>query len=619
MRVENLRSLGAGATLDTDLVVIGSGPAGLTIAREFFGTSTRVLILESGQREEDPQYINLNTVESVGEPKGDEAQLRRRVPLCPSWSNQSQPYGIRCRVLGGSSHAWAGKSAPFDHIDFAARDWVPYSGWPFGLEILDSYIDRAAEVLNLGPNCYDDKFWELLGIAPPQPQFDPSLLKSCFWQFARSRINNMDIIRFGPEFVTFDAPNVRVLLNATVTRIDTNEAGSAFQSLEVSTIDGVRSQVRAKAAVLAASGIENPRLLLVSNGIHPNGLGNQHDVVGRFLMDHPFTTLGRFKAEDWRAVLERFGLYSIKHRGRRHLYMPGLVLSKEFQERERLLHCAVYMSQKHTLDDPWDSLKRLVRANSDKPISDLLNVASSPGMVAKGLGVRAFQSNAVPERVKQFAIDAIIKQFPNFAVAEFQNRCLPHKLSDIVIEGITEQRPDPESRITLSYKSDALGVPIARVDWRIDGEARRSLMRLGQLLATELPRAGLPSPLLEDWVAEGRPQDGVIIDFGHTAGTTRMSDNPKSGVVDSNCQVHGVTGLYVAGASVFPTNGHANPTLMILSLAIRLADRIKADLARRKPVVGGVSIGAEGADEYPVSVLESPLGVEEETVLRELV
>jgi choline dehydrogenase-like flavoprotein len=404
------------------------------------------------------------------------------------------------------------------------------------------------------------------------------LLKSFFWQFARSRIDMLDHMRFGPEFLPFDAPNVRVLLNATVTRIDTNEAGSAFDGLEVSTIDGVRSRVRAKAAVLAASAIENARLLLVSRGNNVNGLGNQHDTVGRFLMDHCGATIGRFKAEDWPGALERFGFYGVKQGGRLHMYMPGLVLSKELQEREQLLHCAVYMSQKIASCDPWGALKRLLRAKSDKPISDLLTFVSEPGLIAKGLGIRLFASNAVPEWAKRFVINAIMMRFPNFAVREFQSRGLPHILSDIVIEGISEQRPDPESRITLSDKCDALGVPIPRINWRIDDEARRSLMRLGQLLATEFPRARLPAPLLDDWVAEGRPQDSVIIDFGHTCGTTRISDNPKLGVVDSNCQVHGVAGLYVAGASVFPTSGHANPTLMILSLAIRLADRIKVDL-----------------------------------------
>jgi choline dehydrogenase-like flavoprotein len=167
VQVRDLSLLGADAPIDVDLVIIGGGPAGLTIARNFFGTSTRVLILESGRRDEDAQFTDLNAVESIGEPKG-EAQARMRTTVFgtpTSWSNESQTFGARCRVLGGSSRAWAGKSAAFDHVDFAVRNWVPYSGWPFGLETLEPYLDRAAEVLNLGPNCYDDRLWELLGIA----------------------------------------------------------------------------------------------------------------------------------------------------------------------------------------------------------------------------------------------------------------------------------------------------------------------------------------------------------------------------------------------------------------------------------------------------------------------
>jgi choline dehydrogenase-like flavoprotein len=584
MQVKDLGSLDAEARLDTDLVIIGGGPAGLTIAREFFGTSTRVLILESGRLEENPRFANLNTVESIGEPK-DEAQVRKRIAFhgaqSSSWSNESQRFGVRCRVLGGSSHVWAGKSAAFDAIDFAVRDWVPYSGWPFGLETLSPYLDRAADVLNLGPNFYDDRLWELIGITPPQPQLDPGLLKSFFWQFAQSRIDKLDLMRFGPEFLTSDVPNVSVLLNATVTRIDTNAVGSAFEKLEVSTIDGVRSLVRARAAVLAASGIENPRLLLVSNNDHPNGLGNQHDIVGRFLMDHPSARIGRFKADDYHSVVERFGFYGVNHGGSAHMYMHGLVPSRELQEREQLLHSAVYTMEERALDDPWDALKRLLRAKSDWPLADLLAVASCPTLLAKGVGRRMLQSAVVPQKIKKVALDVIIKNFPNFAVREFQSRGLPHKLKGLFIDGISEQRPDPESRITLSTQCDALGVPMARVNWRIDIDSRRSLIRLGQLLASEMPRVGLPAPLLEDWVANDRPQDSVIIDMGHIIGTTRMSNDPRLGVVNSDCQVHGVMGLYVAGASVFPTSGHANPTLMILSLAIRLADKIKVDLARQ--------------------------------------
>jgi choline dehydrogenase-like flavoprotein len=580
--IEDLGAVGPDATIEADLIIIGSGPAGLTIAREFFGTSTRVLVLESGQREEACKFDDLNAVESIGEPQGD-AQMRKRVEFhgtsSASWSCESQQYGVRCRVFGGSSKVWAGKSAAFDPIDYTVRDWIPFSGWPFEREALDPYVDRAAEVLNLGPNCYDDRLWELAGISPPEPQLDPKLLKSFFWQFARSRIDTMDVMRFGSEFIIVDESKVRVLLNATVTRIDTNEAGTVLEGVEVTTIDRVRSRVRAKAAVLAAGGIENPRLLLASNNTRSRGLGNQNDVVGRFLMDHPGARIGHFRLEDCPAVVKRFGFYGVKHLGRSHLYMHGLAPSREFQERERLMHCAAYMQEERAPDDPWDALKRLLRKTSKNPISDLGSVGASPGLLAKGIGIKMFESNLFPQQLKDLVINAIIKKHPNFVVREFQSRGLPHKLAGVVIDGITEQCPDPESRITLSDKTDALGVPIARANWRVDQRARNSLIRLAKLLEAEFFRVGLPKPILEPWVAEEKPENSVIIDMGHTMGTTRISDNPKDGVVDPKCQVYGVDGLYVAGASVFPTSGHANPTLMILALAIRLADQIKIDLA----------------------------------------
>ena len=583
MRVENLAELAANATIDADLVIIGGGPAGLTIAREFFGSPIQVLVLESGQLTETPRATDLNTVESIGEPKG-EAEIRRRIEWhgsgSSSWSQEAQPYGVRCRVLGGSSHTWAGKVAAFDAADFAKRDWVPYSGWPFTPESLIPFLDRAAVTLNLGPNCYDSEFWTLLGLKTPPAGPDPALLRSFFWQIARSRLDSGDIMRFGPEFVALDAPNVRVLVNATVTSVDTNAEGSAFGGLEVSTIDGVRSRVRAKAAVLAASAIENPRLLLASKKTNPRGLGNAHDLVGRFLMDHLGTKIGAYKASDCPEIGKRFGFYSIRHQGQAHIYMHGLTPSRALQERESLNNCALYMLEEWAPDDPWGAIRRLAGGKSDKPISDILAAASSPGLLLKGVAMRLFESNALPESFKSVVVNAVISQFPNFAVREFRTRSLPHKLNSIAIEGIAEQRPNPESRITLSDKTDALGVPMARVDWRGDREARRSLARLGQHLMKESIRIDIPAPQLDDWVIDERHDDGIFIDSAHTAGTTRMSDDPKQGVVDSNCRVHGVAGLYVAGASVFPTSGHANPTLMIVSLAIRLADRIKLDLKR---------------------------------------
>lgn len=577
----DLARLGDGHELEADLLIVGGGPAGLAIAREFFNHRAQVLVLESGRLEEDADIDALNSVESVGEPRTD-AQIARRSEFhgasAARWSHASQPYGVRCRVLGGSSHAWAGKSAAFDCVDFERRPWVPHSGWPITRAELEPHLDRAASLLNLGPNVYDDRLWSLRGGVPPEPRLDPEILQTFFWQFARSRLDPMDLMRFGPEFVRESAPNVRVLLNATVTAVRTDPSGNRFDGLDVACLRGPRARVRGKAAVLAASAIENPRLLLASNGLRKGGIGNEHDVVGRFLLDHPSARIAHFDARLAPRIVDRFGFYGVPHRGRTHMYMHGLALPRCVQENEGLLNSALYMMEERAPDDPFEAIKRLMRGRSDAPASDVMAVMKSPVLVAKGIGMRAIQGNKMPEWLKTSLINAAIRISPNFVAREHLDRGLPHKLLGVTVEGISEQRPDPDSRITLSGTKDPFDVPLAKVDWKIDRQARRSLARLGQLMSAEFARAGLPMPTLERWVADESLDDAAVIDMAHAMGTTRMSDDPSQGVVDSNCRVHGVAGLYIAGSSVFPTGGHANPTLMILALAIRLADHLKSSM-----------------------------------------
>ena len=583
MDIEDLTRFDRNSLFETDLVIVGGGPAGLTIAREFFDSSVRVLVLESGLLDETPDHAALTEVESIGEPNGVQKRERRtrfHGASAPFWSQELQPYGVRCRALGGSTHAWAGKSAAFDAIDFAARPWVPHSGWPVAQAALASYIDRAASVLNLGPNAYDETIWKLVGMRPPEPRLHAEGLRDFFWQFARSRIDQLDIMRFGREFTTFQAKNVRVLLNATVTNIELAADGSSFQGLDIATIDGIASKVRAKCAVVAASAIENPRLLLASNKVQAAGIGNSRDQVGRYLMDHASARIGRFEPGDLGPVIKRFGFYGVRHDGQTHMYMHGLALAPELQERERLLNSAVYFLPERSPDDPWDALKRLLRRKSAHPAQDMLAVMAGAGLLTKGVGMRMLASSAMPAPLKDFIVNTAIRYSPNLVAGEFQDRGLPHKLTGLWVDAITEQRPDPASRITLSERTDRLGVPLACVNWRIGDDERQTIVRIADMVSDAFGRAGLPKPILEGWVAQKRLTDAMIIDMAHTLGTTRMSQTPNSGVVDVNCRVHGVRGLYVAGGSVFPTSGHANPTLMILALAIRLADTLKAEFAQ---------------------------------------
>jgi choline dehydrogenase-like flavoprotein len=587
MHIENLSKFNSGSVFETDLVIVGGGPAGLTVAREFFGTSIRVLVVESGLLNETQEHAALAAVESIGEPIS-ELQKQKRIAFhgasSPLWSQDAQPYGVRCRALGGSSHAWAGKSAAFDPIDFASRSWVRSSGWPMKREALDPYLDRAADALNLGPNCYDDGLWQLLGINAPEPGLEAAGLRSFFWQFARDRIDQLDIMRFGREFAGLKAGNVRVLLNATTRRIKLTSDGSTFVGLDIATIDGMASEIRASVAVIAASGVENPRLLLASNAVHSNGIGNAHDLVGRFLMDHVGARVAGFEPSAIAPIMKRFGFYGLRHGGRTHMYMHGLAVSPEVQEREQLLNSAVYFMPERAPDDPWDALKRLLRGRSSSPLNDALAVVTGSGLVAKGIGMKALASTVMPDTLKKFIVDTVVRYRPNMAAEQFQSRGVPHKLTKLWIDAISEQRPNPDSRISLSDRTDRLGVPLAKVDWRIDDDERHTLIRVAELVCEAFPRAGLPRPFLEPWVAQKRIADGIVIDMAHTLGTTRMSENPRSGVVDENCRVHGVGGLYIAGGSIFPTSGHANPTLMILAFAIRLADKIKSEYFRSQNI-----------------------------------
>jgi choline dehydrogenase-like flavoprotein len=583
--IADLSDFAPDAPLTADVVIIGGGPAGYAVAAGLKDLPLEIVVLESGLEDWSEAHEALNTVDSVGEPAGVGRVARRtefHMGGMSQWAAEQQGFGVRRRGLGGSSEVWAGKSAAFDDLDFNVRPWMAYSGWPFPKSHLQPFIDRAAEMLNLGPNHYDEKLWDAVGVSAPEPLLNPQILRSFFWQFARARHDRLDFMRFKRAFTALDTPKVRIVLNATVRCLYPTRSGACIQEAEATTLAGAAYRIRARTFVLATGAIETPRLLLNSGRLTGHPFGNAHDLVGRFLMDHPSATIGQFRLADCGAINRRFGFYGISHSGQTHMYQHGLVLSPEVQRREGLLNCAAYMMEQRAPDDPWEAIKRLLRHQSVHLVADALAVLMGSGLVLRGVGSSLAARGAWYSRVNQRLIDMMIRRPPNAVVREFRDRGLPHKLTGISIDAITEQRPDPNSRIVLGERLDPLGVPVPRIDWRIDEQATRSLMRMGQLIDQEFARAGLPQPILESWVVKERAADGQIIDMAHTAGTTRMGERPELGVVDPHSGVFGFDNLYVAGASVFPTIGHANPTLMILAMAIRLADHLKSRL--REPL-----------------------------------
>jgi choline dehydrogenase-like flavoprotein len=163
---------------------------------------------------------------------------------------------------------------------------------------------------------------------------------------------------------------------------------------------------------------------------------------------------------------------------------------------------------------------------------------------------------------------------------------LLHKLGlrDVALLVRAEQAPNPESRVVLTDRTDPLGLPRLALDWRMTELDVRSVAALVKALDAELRRLGLGRVEIAPWLSDpagGWRTDPLIsahpIGGYHHMGTTRMSDDPRSGVTDAFGRVHGVANLHIVGSSVFPTSSWANPTLTIAALALRTAQRVAAD------------------------------------------
>jgi choline dehydrogenase-like flavoprotein len=260
-------------------------------------------------------------------------------------------------------------------------------------------------------------------------------------------------------------------------------------------------------------------------------------------MDHPRATLGTFEEQDIPVIQQRLGLRRLASGSR---IQCGFALPVKVQRSQRLLNCAAWTTQHIAEDDVWRTMR----------------------------DARLMQGQA-----SWRAITSVARNADQFVTSLWDKlvlgRPLRRRLSRLDLDMMVEQAPDPDSRVRLSERTDALGVPLAEIDWKIGRMERLSAIRLGHAIHRALSESGMPAPCLAPWVLLARPDEAIFADAAHPAGGTRMADNASRGVVDSNCKVFGLDNLYVAGSSIFPTLGHANPTLTIVGLAVRLAATLR--------------------------------------------
>lgn len=514
------RTLPEGTRLDADVCIVGGGAAGITLARELAGGGRRTILLESGGFDYDDQTQQLYEGRSVGQ---------KLHPLSTE----------RLRFFGGSTNHWSGGCRPFDAQDLAARSYIPDSGWPIGASDLDPYYRRAQAICQLGPYNYDPADWQEGGVRPLELAAHATLSTGLYQYSPPTRFGEV----YRPDLDRGEG--IAVYLQANVIDIETDDSAGCVTGLQVACLNGRRLRAVAKAYVLATGGIENPRLLLSANRVQAAGLGNGHDLVGRYFMDHPYIP-------DAAAVV-----LDGQH--------PLLAFYRQRKVRGALVQGYFYATAEAS------------QANALPTFS----IGLQPGeLTSSGSGRQAL--NAIVHSIAaghwpdDFTMD--VKQILRSVAVDAREKYYQWTHSEPALfstDYMCECPPDPESRVTLGDAVDALGMRRVVVDWRLPADLESKMVRAHELLARELGRLGL-GRLRMNTRDTGRDAMANLTNGYHHMGTTRMHVDPRHGVVDADCRVHGISNLFVAGSSVFPTYSFDNPTMTIVALALRLADHLKS-------------------------------------------
>jgi choline dehydrogenase-like flavoprotein len=504
----------------TDVCIIGAGAAGITLAREFAGRPFKVCLLESGGLDFDSATQDLYAGEIDGFPEALDVS--------------------RLRYFGGSTNHWTGASSFLEPIVMQKRPWVPHSGWPISRADLDPFYGRAAEITQIGTHLFNPEYWrDDMAAFFKQPPFADGRLVAAIWRkspptrFAKTYRADLEA-----------GENIAIYLNANVVDIETDETARRVSGLRVACLDGNRFRVTGKLFILAAGGVENPRLLLASNSVQTAGLGNANDLVGRFFADHVGFTVAQIllnePSDSAISPLSAVGVVTTR-----------LMLSDATVEQEKLTQFAALVEPVHEGDGygtGYLTLRRLTKMvrhgqMPDHLWGDLYNILADLGGLIEDLG-------------EKFGA-----------------------VSALNLISATETIPNPDNRVTLIEERDALGMHRVRLHWRFSADDKQILRRTVEIIGEEMGRAGVGRLKAHDWLLTEDLDGHAFEAHHHHMCTTRMSDDPKTGVVDPDCRVHGMDNLYIAGSSVFTNTGVASPTISIVALALRLADHIKARLA----------------------------------------
>ena len=534
-----------------DLAIVGSGPAGLTLANELAGSGLNIAVLESGLRRPTRRGDELRRVISEG-------------IHVKEWSRE--------RILGGASTTWAGLSSPLDPLDFEPRPWLSRSSWPIDRGELERDYQAAAERYRFPKLAAfgQEGFAKLRSdgeLAPSWNMLDEKIF------LAAAEPQN-----FGAEWSTVcEQEGTDLWLDATLLELTLEAGDRGVRAARLRTRGGKEHKLTARIFVLAAGGIENARLLLLSRSSAPKGLGNEHDQVGRCFMNHPKNYCGTLELEHpIESLPYYFGCLWQGFAG-----YAGLRIDPLVQRDRELLNSYVRLEPLF----PW----------TDGPGVEALVtlVKGSKGLFTRWKRKRKDQvvelrdysetgDDSERQNARRGALAAagdawtVLAHAPQVAhYAKYRLTRAKPKVHRARVRNFMEMEPHPDNRVTLSNERDSNGQPLPHTRHECTGLDRRSMVALHDMLAMEVDRVGIGT--LDSDLDDKLPWP-IDQDASHHMGTTRMGSDPKASVVDLNGRLHSVDNVYCAGASVFPTSGSANPTFTLVALSIRLARHLRERL-----------------------------------------
>ncbi len=539
-----------------DICIVGSGPAGLTVASELADLGKRIVILESGKMGKTQYADTLREIKNTGE-----------ILIRPS---------SRERILGGASTTWSGLSAPLDQIDLENRPYLSYpSGWSLSLSDLKPYYQRATRY----------------GF-PPLESFDGSWLASARdvgdFTLSSTHILEKTFIALDPPWnfskklrPVFEKQNIDLYLDATVTHLSSKKDSGGITLVTTADIrasDGSVRKISARIFVLATGGLENARLLLLSRDTSSCGLGNEHDQVGRYLMNHPKGNLGILRLK--RPIKNLPHLFGYLRDG--WSGYAGIRLQDDTERSLKILNSYLRLEPIFPWTDSRGVFALIMIVKKTKFFLRWWKQKQKDMVQLRDwneTGDDQQEEQVYNKKINLFTAGwMIITDAP--AVYSYLSHRLNNKKEPEVkiarLRNFMEMEPLPENRLTLSDELDINGKALPTVTLNTSALDHRSLVELHRIFGEEVKRNNIGT--LESNLGTADPWP-IIAEASHHLGGTRMGTDPLTSVVNSDLRVHGVENLYVCGGSVFPTSGCANPTYTICALAIRLADFLKKNIS----------------------------------------